>query len=183
MVETQKSYSRILAEFVAGLKYQDIPSEVVNKVKDHILDTMGCLLAGSTTDWMKQVNNVAKRLGGNPEATLIGDGTRVGVANAAMANGTLGRALDLDDTHFRPWEHVSAYVVPTAFAVGEWLGKSGKDVITAAVAGYEVACRVGLAKLRDRSFMHDSSLGTINVSPTHQAGALFATSVETGKLM
>ncbi|MFC1870433.1 MmgE/PrpD family protein [Chloroflexota bacterium] len=112
MVEAHKSYSRILSEFATSLKYQDIPPDVVANVKEHIIDTMGCLLAGSTMDWMEKIKSVAKRLAGNPEATIIGDGTKIGVANAALFNGTLGRALDLDDTHLRSWDHMNAYIVP-----------------------------------------------------------------------
>lgn len=182
-ITATRSCSEILADFASGLTFEDIPSHVVANVKDHILDTVGCLLAGSTTDWIRRTNGVAKRMGGAPEATIIGDGARVGVASAVLANGAMGRALDLDDTHFRPWEHVSAYIVPTAFTAGEWLGRSDKDVITAAIAGYEIACRVGLVRFRDKKFMHDTSLGSIDIGAASVTGSVFASAVVVGKLM
>lgn len=183
MAEANKSYSRIMAEFTERLRFEDIPQQVVARVKDHILDEFGCLVAGSAMDWTKKVTDVAKRLGGPAEATIVGDGMRVGMASAVLANAAIGRALDIDDTHFRPWAHLSAYIVPTAFTVGEALGKGGREVITATIAGYEVAARVGLARFMDRIFMHDPSIGAVENKPAQRTGALFATAVEAGKLM
>ena len=64
---------------------------------------------------------------------------------AALLNGALGHSLDFDDTHADSSLHPSAPVVPAAFAVGEMAGASGRDVLTAIVAGYEVCCRLGNA--------------------------------------
>jgi 2-methylcitrate dehydratase PrpD len=64
---------------------------------------------------------------------------------AALLNGALGHSLDFDDTHADSSLHPSAPVVPAAFAVGEMVGASGKQVLTAIVAGYEVCCRLGNA--------------------------------------
>src|SRR5205085_1793143 len=66
-------------------------------------------------------------------------------AVAALLNGALGHSLDFDDTHADSSLHPSAPVVPAAFAVGEMAGRSGRDVLTAIVAGYEVCCRLGNA--------------------------------------
>ncbi|MBI2908964.1 MAG: MmgE/PrpD family protein [Chloroflexi bacterium] len=178
-----KSYSRTLAEFATQLKYEDIPSDVVARVKDHITDTVGCAVAGSAMDWTRKIASVAKRMGGPPEATIIGDGARMGVASAVLANAACGRALDIDDTHFRPWAHLSAFVVPTAFTVGEALGKGGKDVITAAIAGYELACRFGLALGMDKVFMHDPTVGSVENKPVQRVATVFAAALEAARLM
>ncbi|MFC6151036.1 MmgE/PrpD family protein, partial [Mumia xiangluensis] len=88
---------------------------------------------------------VATGLGGPAEATIVGTDTRVGAAAAALATGTLVHALDFDDTHAGGLVHATAVVLPAVFAVGEQTGASGREVLTAAVVGYEVACRVAAA--------------------------------------
>lgn len=79
------------------------------------------------------------------EATVCGDSRTYTPAVAALLNGALGHSLDFDDTHADSSLHPSAPVVPAAFAVGEITGASGRDVLTAIVAGYEVCCRLGNA--------------------------------------
>jgi 2-methylcitrate dehydratase PrpD len=76
---------------------------------------------------------------------VFGDSKTWTPAVAALLNGALGHSLDFDDTHADSSLHASAPVVPAAFAVGELTGASGRDVLTAIVAGYEVCCRLGNA--------------------------------------
>jgi 2-methylcitrate dehydratase PrpD len=76
---------------------------------------------------------------------VFGDSKTWTPAVAALLNGALGHSLDFDDTHADSSLHPSAPVVPAAFAVGELTGASGRDVLTAIVAGYEVCCRLGNA--------------------------------------
>ncbi|MBI2908854.1 MAG: MmgE/PrpD family protein [Chloroflexi bacterium] len=146
-----RSYSEIIADFAAGLTLEQLPREVVVKAKVHIMDSVGVGLGGTTTEWWQRAYHVCQRLGGPPEATVFGQSMKLGVASAAMANSIAVTALDYDDTDY--WgagTHMSRYVVGTALSVGETARCSGKDVITAAVAGYEVASRVGAALLVDR---------------------------------
>jgi 2-methylcitrate dehydratase PrpD len=82
---------------------------------------------------------------GAREASIIGYDFGAPAPWAALANGTLTHALDYDDTHVESVVHPSAFVVPAALAVGEEIGASGRDIVTAAVAGYEVATRIGAA--------------------------------------
>ena len=77
------------------------------------------------------------------EFTVFGDAKTWTPAVAALLKGALGHSLDFDDTHADSWLHPSAPVVPAAFAVGELVGGSGRDVLTAIVAGYAVCCRLG----------------------------------------
>jgi 2-methylcitrate dehydratase PrpD len=79
------------------------------------------------------------------EATVFGDRKGWTPAVAALLNGALGHSLDFDDTHADSSLHPSAPVVPAALAVGELTGASGRDVLTAIIAGYEVCCRLGNA--------------------------------------
>jgi len=85
------------------------------------------------------------RADGTGDATVFGDSKTYTPAVAALLNGALGHSLDFDDTHADSSLHPSAPVVPAAFAVGEMVGASGREVLTAIVAGYEVCCRLGNA--------------------------------------
>ena len=96
--------------------------------------------AESTPSLLKMLGALA--LDGKGEATVFGDSRTWTPAVAALLNGALGHSLDFDDTHADASLHPSAPVVPAAFAVGELVGASGRDVLTAIVAGYEVCCRL-----------------------------------------
>ena len=137
-----------LAAYVANLKFADIPPEVLERAKVLTLDFLGSAIrarrdAESTPSLLKMLGALA--LDGKGEATVFGDSRTWTPAVAALLNGALGHSLDFDDTHADASLHPSAPVVPAAFAVGELVGASGRDVLTAIVAGYEVCCRLGNA--------------------------------------
>jgi 2-methylcitrate dehydratase PrpD len=137
-----------LAGYVAGLRFEDIPPEVLERAKMLTLDFLGSAIrarrdAESTPSLLKMLEALA--LDGKGESTVFGDGRTFTPAVAALINGTLGHSLDFDDTHADSSLHPSAPVVPAALSVGEMLGASGRDVLTAIVAGYEVCCRLGNA--------------------------------------
>jgi 2-methylcitrate dehydratase PrpD len=110
-----------------------------------MLDTLGCSVAGFTM--AKQecawIIKLVKQLGGTPEATVWMDGLKTSSLNAALANATMIHTVDFDDTHPDSISHLGASLLATVIALGEKTGASGKDVITAFVAGYEVGARVG----------------------------------------
>jgi 2-methylcitrate dehydratase PrpD len=137
-----------LAGYVANLKYDDMPPEVKDRAKALTLDFLGSAIrarrdAESTPSLLKMLETL--RLDGAGEATVFGDSRTWTPAVAALLNGALGHSLDFDDTHADSSLHASAPVVPAAFAVGEMVGSSGREVLTAIVAGYEVCCRLGNA--------------------------------------
>ena len=137
-----------LAAYVANLKFEDIPPEVLERAKVLTLDFLGSAIrarrdAESTPSLLKMLEALA--LDGKGESTVFGDTKTWTPAVAALLNGALGHSLDFDDTHADSSLHPSAPVVPAAFAVGEMVGASGRDVLTAIVAGYEVCCRLGNA--------------------------------------
>src|ERR1700687_707769 len=134
-----------LAAYVANLKFEDIPQEVLQRAKVLTLDFLGSAIrarrdAESTPSLLKMLEALA--LDGSGESTVFGDAKTCTPAGAALRNGALGHSLDFDDTHADSSLHASAPVVPAAFAVGELTGASGRDVLTAIVAGYEVCCRL-----------------------------------------
>ena len=153
-----------IVRFVKNLQFDQLPTEVVQKAKQCILDTIGCALVGAgTTNHARIVIDLVRELGGNPEATIFGDGFKTTVINAALANGTSIHSLDLDDTHRECFFHVGAGSIPAVLALAERNGSSGKEVITAAVAAFEVSIRLALAVspfLRLRGFHTTGTCGT-----------------------
>src|SRR6266404_6731825 len=139
------SAARCYARFALGLALDDVPAPVVDKAKQLVLDIIGSCLASSREEFGQAVLRATESLGGLPESTLIGAKTRVGAACAVLANGTLAHGLDFDDTREDAIVHTGCVAVPTALAVGEAVGASGRAVLEAIVAGVEVMCRVGLA--------------------------------------
>jgi 2-methylcitrate dehydratase PrpD len=137
-----------LAGYVADLRYEAIPQEVLARAKVLMLDFLGSTIrarreAESTPALLATLQ--ALGLDGDGASTVFGDDRRWTPSVAALLNGALGHSLDFDDTHADSSLHPSAPVVPAAFAVGELVGASGREVLTAIVAGYEVCCRLGNA--------------------------------------
>jgi 2-methylcitrate dehydratase PrpD len=135
--------SRALASYSSSLRFEDIPQDVHTIAKHCVLDWLGVTLAGSREDAGRIVREEALEQGGAPQATLIGDGSRTSIAQAALVNGTASHALDYDDVHFAFLGHPTAPVLPAVLAVAERDARNGRDLITALVAGIEVGSRVG----------------------------------------
>jgi len=125
-------------------------------------------------DFGRAVMRTAERLGGMPESSLIGGKAKVAAANAILANGTLAHGLDFDDTREDAIVHTGCVAVPTALAVGEAVGASGRAALEAMLAGVEVMCRVGLAvpgKFHARNFHPTAVSGTFAAAAA--AGKLY----------
>lgn len=136
----------IASELAAwALSLDEAPPRVFTAAKRHILDGVGNAIAGLRSGAADPAVEVATGLGGPGEATILGTQVKVSAPAAALANGTLIHALDFDDTHAGGLVHATAVVVPAALAVGEEVGATGREVLTAAVVGYEAACRIAAA--------------------------------------
>jgi len=141
------SITKALATFAVDLSYDRLPGEVSGRAKQLIFDMVGVALrsrhdAESTPSLMSAVERLGY-LGGT--CTVIGDERGYSAPGAALVNGTLAHSLDFDDTHAPGSIHPSAPIVPAAFAAAEMVGASGKDVVAAVVAGYEIQIRLSLA--------------------------------------
>ena len=136
----------VLAAYVAALRYEALPPAVIEKTKACVLDTLGCMFFGATLPWTRIVADVAREEGGAAQAALVGSNERMSVAQAVLVNSTAGHGFELDDAHTRASMHAGSIAVATALAVSEWRGNvSGREFITAIVAGYEAGLRVGIA--------------------------------------
>jgi 2-methylcitrate dehydratase PrpD len=136
--------TRDLARFGAQLKYEQIPAASIERMKSSVLDSLGCCLFGATLPWTRKVAELADLEGAKPVASLIGMGRKTSASLAALVNGTGGHAFELDDIHKESILHAGTLTTPVALALAEEAGRgSGKDLLTAMVAGYEIATRIG----------------------------------------
>jgi 2-methylcitrate dehydratase PrpD len=134
-----------LAEWTGSLSYDDIPGDVVETAKLHLLDTIGCGLAAHALGVAGEGRTAMAELGGESQASVIGLDSALPAPNAAFANAMLCHGLDFDDTHSDSVAHVSVVVCPASLAAGEAVGATGREVLTAIVGGNEVVTRVGMA--------------------------------------
>ncbi len=140
------SLSRQLARFALATGYDDLPAEVIHQAKRCLLDTTGAALAGSRHADSAQMIKAAVRHFVEPdEAVVIGSGMRRSAMTAALANGVMAHALELDDGSKHATYHPGASIVPTALALGEQLAGTGPQVLCAIAMGYEVSLRIGTA--------------------------------------
>ncbi len=140
------NFTERLAAYIANLKYEDLPVAVVQQAKKVILDGLGCQIACSLLENGRLIIRFGRTLGGKREASVPGSNYKTTVINAALVNGTLGHGDEIDET-MEEVGHAAAVVVPAALACGERERASGKDMIAAVVAGYEMAGRLANAGL------------------------------------
>jgi 2-methylcitrate dehydratase PrpD len=133
-----------LAVWTSGLRYEDIPEDVVAATRLRVLDVIGLALAGAETEFGRSVRATALVTGSPGPCRILGAGDRVGVTAAALANGAFPQALEFDDTHNESIVHMSSPAVAAALALSEAGAVSGKDLITAVALSNEVSCRVGV---------------------------------------
>jgi 2-methylcitrate dehydratase PrpD len=134
------------ATWALELELEAVPPPVIEGAKLHMLDVVGCGLAAHGLDVATEGRSTMAELGGEPEASVIGLDTRLPAANAAFANAMLCHGLDFDDTHSDSVSHVSTVVVPAALALAEARGASGRELLTAVIAGNEIVTRIGMAR-------------------------------------
>jgi 2-methylcitrate dehydratase PrpD len=136
-----------LASFVADLRYEDLPPEITERAKRLILDLTGIIIrARNDAESTPSLISAVEKLGlAEGKCSVMGDGRSYAPTAAALINGTLAHSLDFDDTHAAGSIHSSAPIVPAALAAAEMSDASGKELIAAVVAGYEVQIRLSLA--------------------------------------
>ncbi len=140
--------TRILADFVVGLRFEHLPPAVVARAERLVLDFLGNIArGGAEAESSPSLRATLARLGldGPGIATVVGSTRGYAPPIAALLNGVYGHSLDFDDTHAASSLHPSAPVVPAALAAAELTGADTRAFLTAVVAGYEVCCRLGLA--------------------------------------
>jgi len=130
-----------MAEFALNLQFEDIPADAVYEAKRFLLDSMGCALAAVKNEDMQAMYRFTEKLGGMPEATVIGTGLRTNAPNAALMNCLLTRALDYNDIYWEQDPSHPSDIIGAALAAAEANGKKGRDALVATIIAYELEMR------------------------------------------
>jgi 2-methylcitrate dehydratase PrpD len=144
-----------LAAFAASYRYEALPTAVVARAREVVLDTLGSILLGVGPEYtsVARLADLAREFGGPPRCTVIGHGLKTDLLSAALANGTAGYAADVEGAGISR-QHASAVLVPAALTVGEHVGASGRRLIAALALGYDLASRISDAAETPGSYPH-----------------------------
>jgi 2-methylcitrate dehydratase PrpD len=141
----EMSVSDRLAARITDISYEKLPQSTISKAKLCILDLFGAHFAGYRIEPCNAVRGYISYVKGDAQATVWSTGERTSCTEAAFANSAISHVTVFDDMHAYSASHYGAIVIPASLALGEYLGCSGKDLITSMVAGYEAGIRVGAA--------------------------------------
>ncbi|MEO7058009.1 MAG: MmgE/PrpD family protein [Caldimonas sp.] len=160
---------QVLASFAAELRIEAIPAEVLDRAEDLMIDWLGSALAGKGARPVETIARFAERMGpadGPSELLIHRRGTSP--LMAAMANAAASHVAEQDDLHNASVLHPATVVFPPALAVAQALGRSGAELLTAVVAGYEVGIRVGefLGRSHYTVFHTTGTAGTLAAAAT-----------------
>ncbi len=137
-----ENLTQTFARFASELQCEDIPATARERCKDLLLDAMACALAGYEGEDAPKVSRFAAALGQSHESSVIGSG-RLSLTGAAALNGFLITSVSLCDVYRPTATHLQPVVIPPALAIAERENASGRDLLTALAAGFEVTTRIG----------------------------------------
>ncbi len=151
-----------IAKWIVNTTYEDIPPDAIRVANESCFDVIGVILAGSAQPVGDIIKKYVADQGAAPQAMVLSSGFQSSVANAALANGTMGHALDYDD--FGGFGHPTVAIFPALLAIGEHSGATGRDLLEA----YVIGCEVGLAlqhatkyKQMDKGFHSTAVIGRL----------------------
>lgn len=172
----QAEITRTLAEYLVGLRFEDIPAEAVESLKIFTLECVGHMVNAHPQPVSRMLVKYARDLGATPQSAVIGGGFRTSPAEAAYVNGSLAHADELESYGTLPGTGLIPPLA-AALATGEYRGSSGTDFLAAVVAGVEMQGRLGRAGIGacDRGFMGISLVGPAGAAVA--AGRLFGLDV------
>lgn len=133
-----------LSSYMGEAARRDLPPEVIEQTKLHILDTFAAMVSGSQLPPGRAALEFAKTYGGEPVATVVASNFACGPIEAAMANGVLAHSDETDDSHSPSQSHPGCAVVPAALAAAERFTIGGAQFIRAVTLGYDIGTRVGM---------------------------------------
>lgn len=158
------SQSAQLAQFVADLRYEDLPTDVVRRTEELLLDWFGSALAGKGARPVESIARFARRMAGGPgRAEVLISREQSTPLFAAMVNAASSHFIEQDDLHNSSVFHPATVIFPPVLAVAQDLGSTGKEIILASVAGYEVGIRIGefLGRNHYTIFHTTGTVGTV----------------------
>jgi 2-methylcitrate dehydratase PrpD len=158
------SHTAQLAAFAAQLRFEDIPTPVVRKIEDLLVDWLGSAVAGHGARPVESLTRFVCAMGPvDGPSEVIARGTRSSPYLAAMANAAASHVAEQDDVHNGSVFHPATVVFSPAVAVAQALGASGQQLLAASVVGYEVGIRVGefLGRSHYKIFHTTGTAGTL----------------------
>lgn len=155
-----------IAQHIVQAQAGELPDATVRATCRDILDTLGCMLGGSSAPGIDTLRGLAAHWGGREEASVVLSGLRVPAHQAALVNGAMAHALDFDDTHDRAsMIHPGAPVLAAAMAASELRGSvPGGEFVLAVALGLDVACRVALGAPEDRGWHRTAAMGVFGAA-------------------
>ncbi|QXI25931.1 MmgE/PrpD family protein [Pseudomonas vanderleydeniana] len=168
------SHTQALAEFLAGLRYEQVPDAVLARTEDLFLDWLASALASQGAHPIPLFEAYARRMGpAQGPARILVNGESSSAYFAALVNAASSHLVEQDDLHNSSVLHPATVVFPAALAAAQDLGKSGRELLLASIAGYEAGIRIGefLGRSHYRIFHTTATVGTL------------AAAVAVGKLM
>jgi hypothetical protein len=168
--------SRLIADYVLGLRLDDVSPEVQRFAKIMLLDCLGCMTVGAATPSGRAALALARE-SPLPQSRIAGSGERVALERAALANTICCNALDFEPVG--PEGHVGVIAVPVALAFADWRETSGAAMLTALIAGLDVSGRIGAAWRRDTSGSKVVGLPPVRGAPH----SIFAATVPAAMLL
>src|ERR1700752_2669339 len=136
--------TKTLCTHLADTQFSDLTPAAMREARRGVLDWIGCALAGSGHRTITTLLAVLQDISGRPQATVFGRKLRLGLLDAALANGQMGHVLDYDDTHMGGVVlHTSSPVLAALFALAERTPVSGEDLMLAYAVGFEAGVRAG----------------------------------------
>jgi len=159
-----------LSRYMSEARSRELPDEVVEKTKQHVLDTLAAMISGSELPPGRKALEFARSYGGRDVATVVASNFLSGPIEAALTNGVLSHADETDDSHSPSQSHPGCAVVPAALAAGERFGISGMHFLRAAALGYDIGPRFTMT-LGGQRFEAESHWSTHSISPLFGAAA------------
>src|SRR6266550_2016524 len=137
--------TQTLAAQASAVTYEALPEPVRELARQCVLDYYGVALAGTDDPLATILLDELAEAGGTAQASIIGHQAKLPALSAALVNGAIGHALDYDDVNLAMPGHPSVAILPGLIALAEQRNSTGREVVAAFVAGYETACRIGMA--------------------------------------
>jgi 2-methylcitrate dehydratase PrpD len=154
-----------IISFLHGIAFSQIPLSTVERAKLFFIDTLGVALAGREAEGVQAVMGMIKEQGGRGEANILGSAVRVPAPLAAFANSMMAHSRDYDDLYEEGGAHVNVCVIPSALAVAQKRGRiSGQELLTAAVLGVEMTCRLASSVPIFRGWHPSSTYGVFGAA-------------------
>jgi 2-methylcitrate dehydratase PrpD len=162
-----------LSAYMGAARTRELPEEVTEQAKYHLLDTIAAMISGSELPPGQAAQRYVREHGGNGATTVVGVALTAAPIDAALANGVMAHSDETDDSHNESRSHPGCAVVPAALAAGEVYGIDGTGLLRAVTLGYDIGPRVVMA-MGGAAFSYESSLSTHSFAGTFGAAAAAA---------